>query len=101
MNISSIGSVAVATPTPPHPLSDEQKALVSAVHAINAAELFGEDNELAFAFSRNSRSPVVRLVDRKTREVVEQFPAEYVLRMAEELKRDSWQTTTDTWKPKS
>lgn len=62
--------------------------LIKAVRAVNSAELFGNHNELSFAFDRETQRPVVRIVDRKTREVVQQIPAEYVLRMAEKLKRD-------------
>jgi len=57
------------------------------VKAVNAVELFGQNNELTFIMDRATRRAVVRIVDRKSGEVVEQIPAEYVLRMAEELKR--------------
>ena len=90
MNISPISPVAAAAPaqpTSPHLLTGDQRALVRAVQAVNAAEMFGQENELAFAFSRNSPKAVIRIVDRNTREVVRQIPEEYVLRMAEELKR--------------
>jgi uncharacterized FlaG/YvyC family protein len=92
MNTSSIGPVgapAPAQPSPPQPLTDDQRALIHAVHAVNAAEMFGQENELAFAFRRNSGNAVLRIVDRKTRETVRQIPEEHVLRMAEELKRGS------------
>jgi uncharacterized FlaG/YvyC family protein len=59
---------------------------VQAVKAVNATEFLGQDHELAFSFDRNSRRTVVRIVDRKTGEVVQQIPAEYVLRVAQELK---------------
>jgi uncharacterized FlaG/YvyC family protein len=90
MNISSINPVAAAAhvePAPPQPLTNDQRALVHAVKAVNTTELFGQDRELAFSFDRNSRRTVVRIVNSKTGEVLQQIPAEYVLRMAEELKR--------------
>lgn len=58
-----------------------------AVTAINGAKLFGQDSELTFAMDRESRRTVVRLVDRNTRKVIRQIPPEYVLRMAEDLKK--------------
>jgi uncharacterized FlaG/YvyC family protein len=67
--------------------AEEQRKLIHAVKAVNATDLFGQDNELTFVLDRNTRRAVVRIVNRETREVVEQIPSEYVLRMAEELKR--------------
>jgi len=66
------------------PLSPDQRALIQAVKAVNASGLFGADHELSFIVNRNTRQVVVRIVDRDTREVVRQIPAEYVLRLAEE-----------------
>jgi flagellar protein FlaG len=62
----------------------QRRELITAVKALNQTELFGENNELTFALDRYSHKPVVRLVDRKTREVVRQIPSEQVLRMANE-----------------
>ena len=66
---------------------EDRRALIQAVRAVNAAELYGQENELSFAFDRGSQRAVVRIVDRKTREVVQQIPTEQVLRLAEELKQ--------------
>jgi flagellar protein FlaG len=89
MNISAVSNVAAAVAVEPAPqqITSDQRALVHAVKAVNATELFGQDHELAFSFDRNLRRTVVRIVDSKTGEVVQQIPAEYVLRLAEELKR--------------
>jgi flagellar protein FlaG len=77
---------APAQTSAPQPVSAEQRALIQAVKAVNGSELFGQDNELTFVMDRNTRRAVVRIVNRKTREVIQQIPAEYVLRMAEEYK---------------
>lgn len=66
---------------------DDRRVLIQAVRAVNEAELFGQQHELSFAMDRGTRRPVVRIVDRKTREVVQQIPSERVLRLAEELKQ--------------
>jgi flagellar protein FlaG len=65
----------------------EQKQLVQAVKAINKTELFGEGNELTFQMDRETRRPIIRLVDSRTKEVIRQIPPEYVLRMAEEFRK--------------
>ena len=78
----------VAVPTgaaalPPVPA--EQRALIRAVRAVNAAEMFGQENELTFILDRETHRAVVRIVNRDTGEVVQQIPDEHVLRMAEEI----------------
>lgn len=62
--------------------------LVRAVTAVDSAKLFGEDSELTFAMDRETRRTVIRLVDRESRKVIRQIPAEYVLHLAQELSRD-------------
>jgi flagellar protein FlaG len=75
---------SAATPIPSEQLA-QQRELIQAVKAVNASELFGENSELTFAMDRKSQRPVVRILDRKTKEVLQQIPPEYVLRMAEGL----------------
>jgi uncharacterized FlaG/YvyC family protein len=88
MNTSSISSLAfqldaAANPAPPKSTED-QRALIQAVKAVNAAEMFGQENELTFVIDRAARIAVVRIVNKKSGEVVEQIPNEQVLKMAEE-----------------
>jgi flagellar protein FlaG len=87
--ISSIntGQTAPYEPAAPRPVTEDQRTLIQAVKAINAAELFGQDNELTFFLDRGTRRAVVRIINRETHEVIDQIPSEYILRMAEELKR--------------
>ena len=89
MDISSIPQLTAPTGVPsetstPPPAGADQRALIQAVKAINSIGLFGDDHELSFILDRNARQVVVRVVNRETREVVRQIPAEYVLRLAEE-----------------
>jgi flagellar protein FlaG len=64
---------------------ERQRELIQAVRALNKAELFGQQNELTFTFDRQSRRPLLRIVDRETKEVIRQIPPESVLRMSEQL----------------
>lgn len=89
MNIDSLHSVgqplaAASTPLPAEKLS-EHRELIQAVKALNAAEIFGQNRELTFVLDRETRRAVVRIVDRKTNEVIRQIPPELVLRMAKDL----------------
>jgi flagellar protein FlaG len=59
--------------------------LTQAVKAVNGAKLFGQDAELSFLMDRETRRFVVRLVDKDTRKVIRQIPAESVLRQAKDL----------------
>jgi uncharacterized FlaG/YvyC family protein len=66
--------------------SAEHREAIQAVKAVNGAELLGEDNELTFQRDPRTRRMVIRVINRKTKEVVSQVPAEYVLRLAAALK---------------
>ncbi len=86
MNISSISNLATAVThaSPPRPVSQDQKALLQAVKTVNAFQLFGQENELTFVIDRAAHIAVVRIVNKKTGDVVQQIPTEQVLKLAEE-----------------
>ena len=83
--IHRMPAITGAAPTNPPPNPIENRELIQAVKAVSQAELFGSGNELMFVMDRDSRRPVIRIVDRTTREVVRQVPPEYVLRLAQDL----------------
>jgi uncharacterized FlaG/YvyC family protein len=87
MNISSISNVVSAhsasQPYEVKPPTQDQKALIQAVKAVNASQMFGE-NELTFIIDRAAQIAVVRIVNKKTGELVQQIPTEQVLKLAEE-----------------
>jgi flagellar protein FlaG len=87
MNISSISSLAsalsAAQPAEIKQPTQDQKALIQAVKAVNASQMFGE-NELTFKIDRAAQIAVVRIVNKKTGELVQQIPTEQVLKLAEE-----------------
>jgi uncharacterized FlaG/YvyC family protein len=89
MNISSISSLsshlnAVTQSAESKPPTQDQKALLQAVKTVNAAELLGQENELTFIIDRAANIAVVRIVNKKTGELVQQIPNQQVLKMAEE-----------------
>ena len=65
----------------------EKREVVQAVKAVNGAEMFGADNELRFQKDPETNRLVVVVINKKTREVLSQVPDEYVLRLAEDLRR--------------
>jgi flagellar protein FlaG len=89
MEISSINAVIAAAAGPtfqkPAELQAEDRELIRAVKKVNEASYLGKDTELTFVLDRESKRPLIRLVDRETKEVIQQIPPEYVLRLASEL----------------
>jgi len=77
-----------AQPNAPNERVTPKNDIVPAVKAVNEASLFGQQYELTFDMDRTSHRPLLRLVNRDTREVVRQIPPEYVLRLARDIKRD-------------
>jgi uncharacterized FlaG/YvyC family protein len=86
MNVAPLQTPSQVAAPSPVSISVEQQAenrqLIQAVHAVNAAELFGKDTELTFAFDRTTRRALIRLVNRKTNKEIRLVPTEDLLGMA-------------------
>ena len=91
MDVSAIHSSVQAqlTAQPPADQIAERRELVRAANTINASQVLGGENELVFVLDRTSHRAIMRVVDRKTQEVVMQLPPEYVLHLAEDLRQNS------------
>ena len=89
MDIAPLGIPAQNVPAVPDAANPqwlvENRELIRSVKSIDAAELFGEGRELTFALDRDTKRPVVRVVDQQTGEVLWQSPPEYMLRLAQTL----------------
>lgn len=81
------GAAALRPEAQPIPteIAAANRQLIQAAKALNAAEMFGDENELTFQMDRRARQIVLRVVNRKTGEVVSQVPPEVVLRLAADL----------------
>ena len=90
MDTKAVEKVALPVPVPDHKLDQElateRRELVKAIKAINATEFFGENYELTFVLDRETHRPLMRIVDRQTREVIQQLPPEYTVRLAQEIR---------------
>jgi uncharacterized FlaG/YvyC family protein len=86
-NTTDRTGITAPAQAPPPAEAAQRRDLVKAVKELNQAELFGPNNEITFAIDRESKHLVTRVVDKNTGEVVEQIPAEYLLRLAEENKQ--------------
>ncbi len=72
---------------------DQTRRLARATKVLNDSGQIASEHELAIALDRHSGQPVIRLIDRNTKEVIQQIPEERVLRMAEEFKREAEKTS--------
>ncbi|MGO4881695.1 MAG: flagellar protein FlaG [Bryobacteraceae bacterium] len=89
MDVASVTNQTQTVPIAPDPANSkwlvENRELIRSVKSVNAAELFGEGNELSFVLDRDTKKPVVRVVNSQTGEVLWQAPPEYMLRLAQVL----------------
>jgi len=74
--------IAVAPVSPTPEVAAQNRELIQAVKSVNAAQHFGLDNELTFIMDRYTQRPVIRVVNSKTKEVIQQIPPKYVLELA-------------------
>ena len=72
------------SPQPPAVVAQRSK-LVSAMQAINTANILGPDNELTYVIDRATSMMAFRVIDRATHQIVAQLPPESVLRLAHEI----------------
>ena len=70
---------------PASPESTAQRELILAVKAVNAAESFGDQSELTYAFEQGTHRVVARLVDKETGELIAEIPTKEVRRLARSL----------------
>ena len=86
--ISLLGLYQSTAQTQGQPLTPRERAeqgrLIQAVKSVNQSGVFGSSDELTFTSDPESGRPVIQLVNRETKEVVRQIPAEYLLRLSED-----------------
>ena len=89
MDIATVNQAGQALPAVPDTQNAnwlaQNRELIQTVKSISASELFGQDSELTFALDRDTRRPVVRILNRRTQQVMLQVPPEYVLHLAQAL----------------
>ena len=83
--VTPVTAVASRTPAERQSLRD----VLNSVRSLNEAGVAGEGREIAFSIDRVTRLPVVKVVDVNSKEVVVQWPADYVLRLAANLEKQA------------
>ena len=85
----SIGSLTnwASAPAPlPADQGVQRRQITKAVAAINQSGALGQD-QLVFLVDSATHRPIIRVENRETHDVVLQIPPEYVLRLAEDLRK--------------
>ena len=88
MEINPLSGISLTAPFDPTPKSQQEAAprqIVSAVQALNKSELFGENRELQFTRDDATHRVIIRIVNRRTGETIDQIPPETVLRIWADL----------------
>ena len=86
--IPSIADVAGRTPQAvagPAPSVHDRRAVVQAVAQLNGSEFLRAEHELSVSVDPRTRQLVIRVLDRQTKEILQQFPSEQLLHVAAAL----------------
>ena len=65
----------------------QNRAVSAGIQTLNEAGYVGEGREVTFSFDQATRTPIVRVVDTATKEVLQQWPPEYLLQLAADTKK--------------
>ena len=65
------------------------REVASAVQTLNQNGSAGAGREFSIAIDGKTRVPVVRIIDSKTNELIEQIPSQYILDLAEQIKQET------------
>ena len=84
------GAALPASPVTPRTPADRAfvREVSDAVKRLNRGTFAGQGREVTFSIDRVTRLPVVKVVDVNTKEVLNQWPAEYVLQLAAGYAKD-------------
>jgi flagellar protein FlaG len=62
-------------------------SLSAAVQTVNEAGYAGAGQEVTFSVDQATKQPVIKVIDTSTKEVLRQWPPEYLLQIAAEAKK--------------
>jgi uncharacterized FlaG/YvyC family protein len=66
-----------------------KRSISAAVQTVNESQVLGADRSVTFSVDHATRLPVVKVVDTSTNEVVKQWPPEYLLQLAADVKNST------------
>ena len=66
----------------------QTQALVSAVNVINQAGAVGPDREVTYSTDSATKTLIISVVDKQSKQVLVQWPSDYALQMAQEFQKE-------------
>jgi uncharacterized FlaG/YvyC family protein len=93
--VQTLVPVAPAGPASANPTTEERalnRSTSAAVQTLNDAGYAGDGREVTFSLDQATKRPVIKVVDTTTKEVLQQWPQQYLLQLAADsnkLTRDS------------
>lgn len=63
------------------------RSVSAAVQTLNEVKYAGDGREVTISLDQTTRRPVVKVVETATKEVIQQWPSEYVLQLAAESQK--------------
>ncbi len=85
-NVSPPEPQAASIPTPE--ARARTQALVSAVQVLNQSGIAGADREVTYSRNSATRQLVVQVVDKRSKQVILQWPSAYALEMAQDYLKE-------------
>lgn len=93
ISVTAAGPFAISTTVSPkamNPTAEERalnRSVAAGVQTLNNAGYAGDGREVTFSLDQATKRPIVQVVDTTTREVLQQWPPEYMLQLAAEAKQ--------------
>jgi uncharacterized FlaG/YvyC family protein len=84
-----LAPVSPAAPTVESAARPASRALATAVQTLNNSESAGPGRQFSIAIDSKTKVPVVRIVDSKTNELIEQIPSQYILDLAQQINQET------------
>jgi hypothetical protein len=85
-NLAPVTPLAVATPVGSRSANQE---VAAAVQTLNRSGSAGTGRQFSIAIDTKTRLAIVRIIDSKTNELIEQIPSQYILDLAEQIGRET------------
>jgi flagellar protein FlaG len=88
--IQALGSTVSPIAPPPITTTEERalnRSVSAAVQTLNDAGYPGDGREVTFSVDQATKRPVIQVVDTSTKEVLQQWPPEYLLQIAADAQK--------------
>ncbi|HVW10512.1 MAG TPA: flagellar protein FlaG [Bryobacteraceae bacterium] len=76
-------------PLPETQSPSHTQAIAAAVRTINESGIVGPDRQVTFSTDSASRELVIRVVDKQSRDVLVQWPSDYALNLAAQVRKEN------------